>query len=134
MNLRNMIRWNALVLGTAALLFCTATVHAQEIVNTAWNDGPATVASPQSGAAPAANPANPTATEPVSMSPGTAVAKPVATREAAVTQWAAVEIWMLGALLTCTAIVALYALFEARRANRNFKARMTSMNPRTTLS
>lgn len=133
MNLPNRIRWNALVLGTAALLFFTATVYAQEMASTAWNDGPATAVSPQSTPSPAANPAKPATTEPVSMSPDTAVAKPVATREAAVTQWAAVEIWMLGALLTSTAIVALYALFEARRANRSFKARMTSMNPRTTL-
>ena len=138
MKLRNLIRLNAVVIGIAAALFFTSSVRAQEIENTTWTDTPNTVAflqaAPQPATQSATQPADTTATDSLAISSSAVVSKPAAAREAAVTQWAAVEIWILCSLLICIAIVALYALIEARRVNREFQARFKAMNPRTTLS
>jgi amino acid transporter len=134
MKLRNIIRLKALVIGTAVTLFFITTVQAQEIENTAWNDGSDVAAFLQSAPEQATQPAASPATDSVAMSPSTATTTAVATRESAVTQWAAVEIWILCSLLVCIAIVAVYALLETRRINRIFNAQMKSMNLRTTHS
>lgn len=133
MKIQNILRMQIVVMGFAAAMMLPSSVHAQEIDNTVWND--------TQTAAPAAQPA------PVQPAPATAVdetstatetgaitlapmnAKRVVAQESSVSQWTPDDRWMVSSLLVCIGLVIIYALAEAKRANRTInESRTARMN------
>ncbi len=137
MKMKNIIWINSIVIGIAAALFFTASVQAQEIENTAWNDSANVSAnvqpSPSPAPAPTANNSSSFATDNLAISASALISGPTAKQDANTSQWATVQLWLLVSLLAGIAMVAIYALADARRANRNIAARMSTINPRPTL-
>jgi hypothetical protein len=134
MKLQNIFRMQAVVIGFAAVLLLASSAPAQEIDNTSWDDGPnvATIAQP----APALTTDGLSSTTADSHTVATAamIAKPIVTREGVVSPWTSVEVWAMASSLVFFALIALYALVEAKRANRNLNARASRANSWSALS
>ncbi len=124
MKLQNILRMQALVIGFAGLLLLASSARAQEIVNTSFDDGPNVAPSAQPSPAPAANDLNSEAGEPQAFVPAAMLSGPVVLRGAAIVRWNLIKGWLMVGMLVCIALVALYALSEAKRANRNLTARL----------
>jgi len=125
MRIQNMIRTSAIAVGiAAAALFLASSVRAQEIVNTEFSDGPnvATFPQPTTTVATAAD-ANTTVT------PMVAISTPVVTEEAMVSFENSAERWLMVSSVFGLAMLAVYAVAELRRANREM-----SMPARTSLT
>lgn len=133
MKVQNIIQLQALVIGFAAVLFLASSASAQEIVNTSFEDGPNVVAISET-AAPVAGDLNSPRGEPQSANGATVIGEPTVVREAGISLRTTLEGWLLTSLLLGIAIVALYALSEAKRANRNLAARLGQMKGRSALS
>lgn len=119
MKIQNILRTQTIVIAIgAALLFFAGTVHAQEITNTEFNDGPYVAAFPQPAASAAVASAS-TAGDANAVTPAIAIPAPVVTEEAVVSLGASAERSMLAASLFAIAMLAVYAIAEVRRAHRN---------------
>jgi cytochrome c-type biogenesis protein CcmH/NrfG len=116
----------ALVSGTALLL--TGSVQAQEIDNTVWDDGPTVAVFAQPVPSLADNELQPAVTESTAVSFAAMTTVPLPMKESSASQWTPVEGWLFASLLVCIALVALYALAEAKRANRSLAARTVRVN------
>jgi len=123
MKYQNAFKTFAVVMGFAAISILAGSARAQEIENTRWDDGPNVVPYEQPapsgvedtyGTAAAAVPAR------ESSAP---VVKKIAAQQASVAEWDIAENWVFSSLLVFTAVIALYALAEAKRATRNLGAR-----------
>jgi hypothetical protein len=127
-----MIRMNAIFIGAAALLFCTASVQSQGIENTAWHDGASDYTNPQADPASAhpANNADSPASDTLSMSPSAPVSGPVGKQDPSVSQWAPVQMWLFVSLLGSIVIISINALAEAKRSNRKPQARQRTISPK----
>jgi hypothetical protein len=122
MKIQNIIRTSAFAVGiAAAALFLASSVRAQEIVNTEFSDGP--------NVAPFPQPANAAVTAPVSaestaadantaVPPVVTISTPVVTEQALVSLENSAERWLIVSLMFGGAMLAVYAIAEVRRANR----------------
>lgn len=131
MKFQKMIRMQMILTGLAAALLLASSAKSQEITNTAFNDGPNVV--PFEQFVPDQVPVKSTA----AVTDSQAARSIAQTSTSSVSQEAGLvqtqEGWMTTALLICIGLVSLYALSEAKRANRNARPR-TSSNVRTRLA
>jgi hypothetical protein len=134
MKIQNILRMQAVLIGFVGVLFLASSASAQEIENTVWADSPGATTAMQPAPAPAPSAANSTAVHSGSMAATATAAKPIVAQEA-ISQWPAVEIWLIAAFLVLLAMVALYRrAAAARRANRNLESRVRQVNDRVALS
>jgi hypothetical protein len=124
MKLQNIFRMQAVVIGFAGLLLLASTARAQDIANTSFDDGPNVAPFSQPSPAPTTNDLNSEAGEPQAFVPAALLSGPVVLRGAGIVRWNLIKGWLIVGMLVCIAIVALYALSEAKRANRNLSARL----------
>ena len=135
MKVQNIFQKQAILIGLGATLLLASSAPAQEIVNTSFDDGPTCVAFSQPAPAPLASDLNLTSAGSETVSPAAMIATPVMTEDATVSVWSSLEVWVIASLLVCISLVSLYALAEAKRANRNLNALHNSqITSRTALS
>ncbi len=136
MKVQNILRVTMIMIGIGAALLLTGSVQAQEIENTAWDDGPTVAPFAQPAPTLTANDLQPSSAKSLApvMSFAGVPTSPLITEEASVSQWTPVEGCLFVSLLVCIALVALYALAEAKRANRNIEARTIRFNNGAALS
>jgi hypothetical protein len=118
MKLENSLRLQAILIGFGAALLLANSAPAQEIENTQFDDGPIVAEFAQPSPAPA----------PKDISPAVTTATLVVAEQAAVPLGSSVEVWSTATVLFFIALVVLYALAEAKRANRNLAARTPSQS------
>lgn len=126
MKVQNIMRMQAVVIGFTGALLLASAAPAQEITNTEWPDGPNVSAPAQAvptAAVPATNDSN-----------AAAAAKPMVSQEAAVSQSATVEGWMIASLLVFSGLLAFYTRAAARHANRNLQTRLRQVKDNVALS
>jgi hypothetical protein len=130
MKLRNLLRMQVMLIGFGAALLLGGSARAQELENTNWDDGPGVV--PFAQQAPAQGVATPINSD--SVTPTAAVAKSVVTQAGDLSQLSPANEWVMGALLVCTALVAMRALMETRSRNRNIdESHRPDQQPRRSL-
>jgi len=134
MNIQNILRMQAMVIGFAGGLLLASSAPAQEITNTEWPDAPGATTTVQASAAPAVNNANTVAANPSSSSAAASVGKPIVSQEAAVSQWPAVETWAMACLFVFFTLIAWYKRAAARHGNGNLESRVGQVNDRVALS
>jgi hypothetical protein len=135
MKIQNILRMQAIVIGFGAALLLASSAPAQEIENTRFDDGPIVAEFPQPSPAPVAKAPNSAVAKSNVVRSCEASLTPTATQEASLSLRTSTENWMISALFVCIAWIALYALSEAKRANRNLEARSDSqVNRRPALS
>ena len=134
MKIQNILRMQAMLIGFAGVLFLASSAPAQEITNTEWPDAPGATTTVQATAAPAVNNSNTAAVNSSSAKAAASVANPIASQEAAVSQWPAVETWAMACLLVFFTLIALYKRTAARHANSNLESRVRQVNDRVALS
>lgn len=131
MKIQNIIRTSTIAVGIAAgALFLASSVRAQEIVNTEFSDGPnvASFSQPAASNAAAAQPlsAESTAADAnTAVPPAMTISTPVVSEQALVSFENSAERWLIVSLMFGGAMLAVYAVAEVRRANRemNLQAR-----------
>jgi hypothetical protein len=128
MKVQNIFRMKTILIGLGAALLLAGSVHAQEIENTVWDEGSNVAPFAQTALTPTTNNLQPAPAEAPTMSLAAMTTAPLITQEASVSQWTPVEGWLFASLLVCIALVAVYALAEAKRANRNIEARAVRLN------
>lgn len=128
MKIQNTLRMKLIAIGFGAALLLAGSAHAQEIENTAWNDGPNVAPFAQQAPTATANNLQTAPPETQTLTLAAMSTTPLATQDASVTQWPPVEGWLFASLLISIALVAFYALAEAKRANRNIDARMVRVD------
>jgi hypothetical protein len=134
MKLQNIFRMQAIVIGLGAAFLLTTPAQAQEITNDSFDEGPNVVAMAQPSPTPAASDLNSSAADSVPMTSAAIISAPVMVQESAASLWTPVQGWLFVAFLICTALISLYALVEAKRANRNHNGRVNSqVNSRVAL-
>jgi hypothetical protein len=127
MKIENILRTQAIVIGLGAALLLTSPAKSQEIVNTEFPDGPyvASFAQPMSTTAAASATAAPASTTTADTSAEAAAAvaipAPVVTEEAAISLGNSAERLLVASSFFGLVMLAIYALAEVRRANRNSK-------------
>ena len=131
MNFKKMFRMQMILTGLAAALLLASSAKSQEITNTAFNDGPnvAPFEQPVPDQAAMKSSAAVTSSESVrslGQTDGSIVAQQSGLLQAP-------EGWVTTTFLICIGLVSLYALSEAKRANRNSRPRPGS-NVRTRLA
>jgi len=126
MKIQNIIRMQAIMIGLGAALFLTTSTRAQEITNSSFDESRNCVAFSQPDPVPAATDLNSSAANSDATIPVAVIATPIVTQAAIVSLWNSIEGWVIASFLFCVALVALYALLEAKRANRNLEARIGS--------
>jgi hypothetical protein len=118
MKIQNIFRTSTIAVGiAAAALFLASSVHAQEIVNSEFSDGPNVTSfqQPTTGAQVSAE--STAADANTAVPPTVAISTPVVTEEALVSLGKSAERWLIGSSLFGLAMLALYAIAEIRRAN-----------------
>ena len=134
MKLQMILRMQAVVIGFAGVLLLASSVPAQEIVNTNFADGPNVTPFAQPSAAPVASDLRATAEEPPAAMAAAMISEPPVVRETGISLRTTLEGWLITSFLLGIAIVALYALSEAKRANRDLAARLGQINRRSAVS
>ena len=135
MKIQSIIRTSTIAVGiAAAALFLASSVHAQEIVNTEFSDGPNVAAFPQPSTTTAAatsplSAESTTADANTAVPPAMTISTPVVTEEAMVSFENSAERWLMVSSVFGLAMLAVYAVAELRRANREM-----SMPARTSLT
>lgn len=128
MKLWDIIRTQLMVMGIGAAMMLGAALQAQEIDNTVWDDSQNTVAYTQTAPAEQA-PAQPFSSTTANDSASGAISlaslgtTPNVSEQSSLGQWTPSEKWITTSLIICIGLVALYALAEAKRANRNLGSR-----------
>jgi hypothetical protein len=136
MKIQNILRTQAIVIGFGAALLLGNVAPAQEIVNTEFNDGPYVTSFPQ----PTVPVANSTSSAPTladsdaTTTPAIAVSTPVVIDQAVVSFGNSAERWLIASSLFGLAMLAVYAVAEVRRANRNLTESPSSPFRRAALS
>jgi hypothetical protein len=137
MKIQNIIRTSTIAVGiAAAALFLAGSVHAQEITNTEFSDGPYVASFPQPTNAVVPVPAESAAADAnTAVPPTVAISTPVVTEQAMVSFENSAARWLIVSSLFGIAMLAVYAVAEVRRANRgmNLQAR-TPLTRRAALS
>ena len=120
MKIQNIIRTSTIAAGiAAAALLLAGSVHAQEIVNTEFSDGPYVASFPQPTTTAAPVIAESTAADAnTAVPPTVAISTPVVTEQAMVSFENSAERWLIVSSLFGIAMLAVYAVTEVRRANR----------------
>lgn len=120
MKVQNILRTQAIVIGFGAALLLSSPAPAQEIVNTQFDDGPyvTTFAQPSTSVTTAAAPAS-TVADSNTVSPAIAIPTPVVADEAVVSLENSAVYGLITSALLGLALLAVFALAEFRRANRN---------------
>lgn len=120
MKVQNILRTQAIVIGFGAALLLSSPAPAQEIVNTQFDDGPyvTTFAQPSTTVTTAAAPAS-TVADSNTVSPAIAIPTPVVADEAVVSLENSAVYGLITSALLGLAVLAVFALAEFRRANRN---------------
>jgi hypothetical protein len=134
MKLRMVLQMQTVVIGLAGVLMLASSLPAQEIVNTSFDDGPNVTLIAQATAAPVASDLGSSTEEPEAAISAAMISEPVVVREGGITLWTSLEGWLITGFLLGIAIVALYALSEAKRANRDLAARLGQVNRRSAVS
>jgi len=125
----------AIVIGLGAALFLATSTQAQEITNDTFDENPNVVALAQPSAAPASSDFDSSATNSGAMNSAAMISTPIVAQESLASLWIPVQGWLFAAFLICTVLISLYALVEAKRANRNHNAHVDSrVNGRIALS
>jgi hypothetical protein len=118
MKLRNIFRMEKILVGFGATLLLGASVRAQEIENTNWDDGPGAVSFVQPAPGRPAGDFNVVAVNSHAGTAAVTMTNPVVTQAAVLSQSGPVDKRAIVLLLVCTALVALYALATTRRRRR----------------
>ncbi len=120
MKIQNILRTQAIVIGFGAALLLSSPAPAQEIVNTQFDDGPyvTTFAQPSPTVTTAAAPAS-TVADASTVSPAIAIPNPVVTDEAVVSLENSAAYGLITSAFFGLALLAVFAVGEFRRANRN---------------
>jgi hypothetical protein len=120
MKIQNILRTQAIVIGFGAALLLSSPAPAQEIVNTQFDDGPyvTTFAQPSPTVTTAVAPAS-TVADASTVSPAIAIPTPVVTDEAVVSLENSAAYGLITSALFGLALLAVFAVGEFRRANRN---------------
>ncbi|MGB7848464.1 MAG: hypothetical protein WBL63_22820 [Candidatus Acidiferrum sp.] len=156
MKFQSFSRTLTIAIGFGAALLFANSAPAQEIANTQFDDGPfmayaqpapASDLSPVVAAQGTENsqfvdgPVVAEFPQPIAplvprvLSSAATIVTPNVAQEAALSMRTSTEDWMISALFVCIAWIALYALSEAKRANRNLEARTgTGINNPAALS
>jgi len=135
MKIQSIIRTSTIAVGiAAAALFLASSVHAQEIVNTEFSDGPNVAAFPQPSTTTAAatsplSAESTTADANTAVPPAMTISTPVVTEQALVSFENSAERWLIVSLMFGGAMLVVYAIAEVRRANRE-----TYLRARTSLT
>jgi hypothetical protein len=135
MKVRNILRMQAIVIGFGAALLLASSAPAQEIVNSTFNDGPNVASFDQPteknvtlGTSQAAN-----ATDANAGAVEAAVSTPIVSNEAVTAMENSAERWLIAASLCGLLMLAVYAVAEVRRVNRNEMER-SPLHPHATVS
>ncbi len=137
MKIQNILRTQAIVIGFGAALLLANVAPAQEIVNTEFNDGPYVTSFPQPTvpvATTSTAPAPTLAASDATATPVIAVSTPVVIDQAVVSFGNSAERWLIASSLFGLALLAVYAVAEVRRANRNLTESPSSPFRRAALS
>ncbi|HKN26105.1 MAG TPA: hypothetical protein VJX72_14750 [Candidatus Acidoferrum sp.] len=120
MKIQNILRTQAIVIGFGAALLLSSPAPAQEIVNTQFDDGPyvTTFAQPSPTVTTDVAPAS-TVADASTVSPAIAIPTPVVTDEAVVSLENSAAYGLITSALFGLALLAVFAVGEFRRANRN---------------
>jgi|SRR6516225_10406661 hypothetical protein len=116
MKVLNMVRWQLVLAGLAALMFITPSAHSQEITNTVFDDGPNVTTFSQPSAAERSAEPVPVAAAVPSMNEVASIQASLATNHRALidSPWVTAGLTLL--LFTC---IALSAIGESKRLKRN---------------
>jgi len=125
MKSQNMIRMQLMIAGLGAALILPATVKSQEIENATFNDGPNVVAFAQSSPAQASVAALPSSADTSTVEP-IKVTTDWPAEQAGFARTQSSVTWQTPVLLMAIGVLALYALAEAKRANRDLRSRRGS--------
>lgn len=123
MKFQNIIRTQIVLAGLGAALLLPISAKSQEVENATFNDGPNVVAFAKSSPAQApvaasTSPADVNAVQPIRVTSLATI-----TEQAGFAQDQSSVNWQTPVLLICIGVLALYALVEAKRANRNLRSR-----------
>ncbi len=134
MKLQSILRIQAITIGFAATLFLASSVHAQEIDNTVWNDGPdtSTTAQPATVSAPVAGTNDMQSTAPTQSTSTVTPNQPLVTTSASLTEITPINGWLFALMLFCLTMILLLARAEAARFKNSSRARVAQVkNPVT---
>ncbi len=134
MKLQMILRMLAVVIVFAGVLLLARSVSAQEITNTSFDDGQNVAPFAQPATAATASDSNSTIEEPQAVMPAAMISEPTVVQEAGISMWSSLGGWLMAIFLVGIAVVALYALSEAKRANRNLAARLGQIKRRSAVS
>jgi hypothetical protein len=143
MKVKNTLRMQAMLLAfVGAVLLMGTSVYAQEIENTVWNDSQNVAALDQPARAAtvadtkATKPATPPTSEATDIQGmnAAAVIQPNVSQATGASQWTYAEVWVMLSSFVFIAAIMLYALVEARHANRRFNTSVVRTKSWTTLS
>jgi hypothetical protein len=134
MKMQNIIRMQAMVMGFGAALVLASAVHAQEIVNTEFNDGPNVAAFQQPADTPAVTATPAAAASSHAVTPSGAVATPVVTEAALDSFEGSARRWLVASVFFGIAMLTVYALAEIRRSTRKLTERPSSHLNRAAVS
>jgi hypothetical protein len=135
MKVRNILRTQAIVIGFGAALLLANSAPAQEIVNSTFNDGPnvASFDQPVAKSVTLGTSDETTAVQGNSGAVEASVATPIVSNEAVTAMENSAERWLIAASLCGLLMLAVYAVAEVRRANRNEMER-SPLHPHATVS
>jgi hypothetical protein len=126
MKIENIIRMQGIVIALGAALLLASSVHAQEIDNVSFDEGPNSIPMGQAVPAPAPTASTPAATNlPVPNVKDVAAAQLV-TADLVESRITPVDRWFLASLLTCIALGALYLRASANRRKYGIRHRSAS--------
>ena len=118
MTFQKIIRMRAMMTGLAAALFMANAVSAQEITNTAFDDGPNVAPFEQSVPAQATGSLPTAVAVPQSVPPVAAMTSAVATLQADIKQLSSPRLLVSVSFLVCLGLAGIYVLAGAKRSNR----------------
>jgi hypothetical protein len=133
MKLQNFLRTQVMVIGFGAALVMANATHAQEIVNTVWEDGTTTTMQPAPAQAQPGSDLN-TVTDSGALNLVAMSTTSIVARESSIPPWKPAKDQLLISLIVIITLVGLYAFTIARRANHIQNARSGQVNGRTVLS
>jgi endonuclease V-like protein UPF0215 family len=122
MNFQRISRLKLLLMVLAATILLAGSAMAQEIENSAFDDGPNVAAFDQHASVQGAISRAASVVDAHSAKP-MAVGMTSATVQADLAQTPSMNAWLSASLLICIALIAVYALVEAKRAKRNLQSR-----------
>jgi len=122
MNLKNIIRMQAVIIGVGAALLFAGSARSQEIENTQWPEGPNTVAVDSQATGASANGSNPVTVPAVPTAPAAASLQSVAAGQAEISSSKG---WVLGFSTMCLVLAFVAYLRQQSKDGRQSRGDRT---------